>query len=315
MDDHVETSATETASVVISLDFELRWGVLDKLQDDFRAYRANLEGVHDVVPMTLDVFDQHGATVTWAVVGSMLCDGWDEWTDRCPPWPRYERRSLCWRDELKGSTQDRALYFAPELVDQVRARGHEIASHSFTHLYMNEPGVTPEDVTQDAEAMNRLFADRWAARPSSFVFPRNQEGRLRELQDAGIKSWRANPDLWFWDPEKPGGRGRRALRVADSFLPRPRRRHSSADHVRQRASHLVRFQLPDQAWHLHARRIVRDSSRLRGGEVLHLWWHPHNMGADPRRSVERLDELLGSISSETKPSVAFRAMRDLTSVA
>ena len=52
------------ADIVLSIDFELRWGVQDKLGDDFAAYRRNLEGVADVVPGTLEVFEKCGARAT-----------------------------------------------------------------------------------------------------------------------------------------------------------------------------------------------------------------------------------------------------------
>ena len=71
-------------SVVISLDFELRWGVLDRVRDDFSAYRANLEGVPEAVERMLDLFDEHEVRATWAIVGGLACDGWDEWHAATP---------------------------------------------------------------------------------------------------------------------------------------------------------------------------------------------------------------------------------------
>lgn len=282
-------------SIVISLDFELRWGVLDRVRDDLSAYRSNLEGVPEAVARMLDVFDEHRASATWAIVGGLACAGWDEWDARRPPWPRYERSSLRWDEAFRGGAGDEALYFAPDLVAEVRRRGHEIGSHTFTHLYMNEPGVTPDDVRLDSDAMNALFLDRWGTRPASFVFPRNQENHVGVLQESGIRSWRSNPDSWYWDTARPTTPVTRSLRAADGFLPWPDR-GGSADPQRQRASHFVRFGLPNAAWKLHRRRIVRDAAHLRADETLHLWWHPHNLGAAPQRSAERLQGLLHGIA-------------------
>ncbi len=79
-------------SVVISLDFELRWGVLDRVRDDFSAYRANLEGVPEAVDRMLDLFDEHEVRATWAIVGSLACTGWDEWEERRPDLARLRTR-------------------------------------------------------------------------------------------------------------------------------------------------------------------------------------------------------------------------------
>ena len=47
--------------IVLSLDFELRWGVHDLYGDDFEANRAVLERVHEAVPALLSLL---AATVT-----------------------------------------------------------------------------------------------------------------------------------------------------------------------------------------------------------------------------------------------------------
>lgn len=288
--------APATPSIVISLDFELRWGVLDHVRDDFSAYRANLEGVPEAVAGMLDLFDERNVRATWAIVGGLACSGWDEWEARRPTWPAYERTSLRWRDAFRGQRADERLYFAPDLVDEVRRRGHELGSHTFTHLYMNEPGVTADDVQRDCDAMNTLFADRWSSAPVSLVFPRNQENHVDVLRSRGIRQWRSNPNSWYWDTTRPTTKVTRALRIADAFLPWPDRGGSVVD-AGQRASHFVRVGLPNRAWSLHVRRIGRDASRLGPGETLHLWWHPHNLGAAPTRSVARLGELLDRIAS------------------
>src|SRR4051794_24900749 len=49
--------------LVVSLDFELYWGVRD--QRSIADYRANLLGVRDVVPRLLELFERHGIRVTW----------------------------------------------------------------------------------------------------------------------------------------------------------------------------------------------------------------------------------------------------------
>jgi len=300
-------------SVAISLDCELRWGVLERVRDDFHAYRENLEGVPDAVHRTLDLFDAHDVRATWAIVGGLACHGWDEWHERLPAWPAYERTALRWDERYRGGPSDERLYFAPGLVEEVRARGHELGSHSFTHLYMNEPGVTPDDVRADCSAVSRLFADRWGTAPASYVFPRNQENHVDTLRAAGITQWRSNPESWYWDTGRPTTLVTRCLRAVDGFSPWPPRGVRVARGA-QRASHFVRLGLPNTAWAIHRKRIVRDAAHLRDGEVLHLWWHPHNMGAKPADTAARLDDLLTELTSlPTAPT--FRPMAEVALLA
>jgi peptidoglycan/xylan/chitin deacetylase (PgdA/CDA1 family) len=298
-----------SADIVISIDFELRWGVHDAKGVD--SYRRNLEGVREVVPRTLEVFRERGVRATWAIVGALACEGWDEWRARAPAWPRYLDRGLAWREEWVR--EDARLYFAPDLVEDVRrSPGQELGSHTFSHVYMGEPGFVRRDAVADAAAVTQLFRDKWQLAPRSFVFPRNQVGFADVLQAEGFAIWRTTPDAFYWSATSAGEQNglTRLLRLADSLLPwtvhrRPRR---APDHA---SSYLVRFGLPPSAWRLHVRRLLGEAARLADGESLHLWWHPHNLGADVNGSVQRLTELLDRLRAEAPSYARFASMADV----
>ena len=55
---------------VISLDFELLWGVRD--QRTIADYGANILGVRQVVPALLDLFAERNIACTWATVGLLF---------------------------------------------------------------------------------------------------------------------------------------------------------------------------------------------------------------------------------------------------
>lgn len=298
-----------SADIVISIDFELRWGVHDAKGVD--SYRRNLEGVREVVPRTLEAFRERGVRATWAIVGALACDGWDEWRARAPAWPRYLDRGLGWRDEW--ARQDPRLYFAPDLVEEVRrCPGQELGSHTFSHVYMGEPGFVRRDAMADAAAVTQLFREKWQVTPKSFVFPRNQVAFTDVLRDEGFTIWRTTPDAFYWSATSAGEQNglTRLLRATDSLVPwtvhrRPRR---APDHA---SSHLVRFGLSAAVWRLHVRRLVGEAARLADGESLHLWWHPHNLGADVDRSVLRLQELLDRLRATAPPYARFASMADV----
>ena len=45
-------------------------------------------------------------------------------------------------------------------------------------------------------------------------------------------------------------------------------------------------------------------------EVLHLWLHPHNLGADVPRGIQRIEQVLDVIERRV-PSIIYASMRDL----
>ena len=300
-----------TASVVVSLDFELRWGLLDILGDDITRYRRNLEGVAEAIPRLLDLFSKRDVHATWATVGAVACESWDEWQARTPPTPRYDDVGLRWRESFRTIDPRGRLYFAPDLVNAIRSSpGQELGSHTFNHVYVREPGFSREDAIADADAVVSLFRDRWDSRPSSVVFPRNQVGHTDVLRTRGVTAWRENPHPSFWNATAASEQTRivRLCRIADAMAPLGRRTAPAVEH---RASFFVRMNLAEPLWRAHRRRIVADARALRAGEVLHLWWHPHNLGASPEKSVARIADLLDAVREAAPPSTRFRSMSEV----
>src|SRR5262249_50960849 len=62
--------AVQYGALVISLDFELLWGVRDKRT--IADYGPNILGVRKAVPALLDLFAQREIACTWATVGLLF---------------------------------------------------------------------------------------------------------------------------------------------------------------------------------------------------------------------------------------------------
>src|SRR6266487_5798938 len=62
--------AVQYGALVISLDFELLWGVRDKRT--IADYGANILGVRRVIPALLDLFAERNIACTWATVGLLF---------------------------------------------------------------------------------------------------------------------------------------------------------------------------------------------------------------------------------------------------
>ena len=76
---------------VVSLDFELHWGVRD--HRTVAEYRENLLGVRRAIPALLALFSEFGIRATWATVGFLFFESIDELRAALPTeLPRYVDR-------------------------------------------------------------------------------------------------------------------------------------------------------------------------------------------------------------------------------
>ena len=287
-------------SVVISLDFELRWGMHDKLRFDIDAYRENLEKVWQVVPLLLKLFQSRKIRVTWACVGALGCRDWDEYFSRAPRQPKYHDSSLAVSPQYAELDPGGQLHFALELLQLVHATpGQELGVHTFSHIYMREPGVTAEDVKADLLAASLLWKDRLGVLPISLTFPRNQYAFLDTIRACGIMIWRGNEHPWYYDCNEASTNNilPRVLRLIDSLNPLTRRASPLEDGM-TRASLFLRLNLPYSAWRFHVARIRRELDTLRPREIFHLWWHPHNLGSEVSIRITRVEEICNIIAEK-----------------
>ena len=291
-----------TPKFVISLDFELFWGVSD--QHTVGGYGRNVLGEWDAIPRMLAVFRQHRLRVTWATVGMIMCRDYKQWCEIRPPLlPQYDHRCLSTylMDDLVR--EHHRLFFGRALVDQILATpGQELATHTYSHFYCNEPGATPAQFAADLVCA-RAVAEEVGVRFRSAVFPRNQiaEGFLDILPPAGIQVFRGNSSHWLYrnGDAVAGGLAGRAVRFADACIPLSGKcvvheeRHGRlvdlpASLFLYPWSGLHRSILAMRLWRLKQAM----SAAARAGEVFHLWWHPHNFGINLEHNMAMLGEVL-----------------------
>jgi peptidoglycan/xylan/chitin deacetylase (PgdA/CDA1 family) len=302
------TGSPPYGALVVSLDFELHWGVRDKHSPN-GGYRAALLGAREVVPRLLALFEEYGVRGTWATVGFLFAGTREELEAHSPVTrPTYRNRALdAYAEPLGKDEVSDPLHFARSLVDAIeRAPGQELATHTFCHYYCLEPGQTAEAFAADLDAAVAIAAGR-GARLSSIVFPRNQHNPAYSdvLRRSGIRAYRGNPSSWMWRFESGDDsvtRGKRLARLLDNYanltghntvawntIPQP----SGLSDVRA-----SRFLRPYSA-RLRPLDALR-SRRIRAGiraaavrkELFHLWWHPHNMGVNIDQNLAFLRGLL-----------------------
>ena len=281
---------------------------------DLNANRDNLERVREVVPALLRLFRSYEIRATWATVGAIGCTDWEEYFRRAPQPPDYKSVSLKVKPEYAALDPDGRLHFAPHLIEQiVGTPGQELGSHTFSHLYLREEGITAQDVAADLAAASALFRERFGVEPVSLVFPRNQAAFTETVSAAGIKIWRGNPGPWYYECEDSRHNGPlpRAMKLLDGINPL-RRQAAPLQGDMTRATMFLRLGLPPLLWAAHRKRIENELNALRSGEIFHLWFHPHNVSPDMTLHLARVEQALELISqARERGTLTSRTMADL----
>ena len=280
---------------VVSLDFELRWGVRDRYPPDGGTYRQNLLGARVAIPRLLDLFEAYGIAATWATVGFLFATSRQELDSITPSiLPAYRDPNLSpYQDVLGHSEVDDPLHFAPSLIEVIRRRPRqEIGCHTFSHYYCLEEGQTRDAFAADI-ASAVAIAGRRSAHLRSIVLPRNQFNReyADVLMDAGLTCYRGNEVGWMYRAAADASSRQataRAARLLDAYLNGSGSNLTHWEDVRQpsglynvRSSRFLRPYSP-QFRHLDRLRLHRITQGIRAAaisrRIFHLWWHPHNMG-------------------------------------
>lgn len=302
-------------TVVLSLDLELRWGVHDTHGLNVDGYRENIEGVAEATPRLLRLLEHYDIAATWATVGAIGCGSWDEYFRRAPPPPQYRKTALRVKPEYADIDPEGRLHFAPDLIQKVlSAPRQELGSHTFSHLFMREAGITAADVAADLRAASTLFRERFGVEPISLVFPRNQPAFIDVIRASPIRVWRGNPGPWFFECEDSEHNGPipRALRLLDGVTPFLRRASPLVDGDMNRATLYLRLNLPKGLWSLHMQRIRHELDTMRPDEIVHLWFHPHNLGAQMEERLVRVEEVLEMIAKRMqRGTLVSRTMSEL----
>lgn len=288
--------------LVISLDFELVWGIFDHINVKDRV--AYFNNTLKAIPVMLELFEKYNIHVTWATVGMLFNRNWEEWQENVPRLlPTYKNQNL--NPYQFGQAHRKAGYdkyfFAPHLIREIQElKFQEIGTHTYSHYYCLEPGQNKAQFEADLEKATQL-ANNMNISLKSLVFPRNQFNKdyLRCCTKQGIDSVRSNPSVWYWDTMKPTTLRTKIFRTADAYMPFGAKSYDKdillpESPLCQPASRFLRPQHNIQLLNnFHLLRIKNEMTEAaKKAEVYHLWWHPHNFGIDPQGALKKLENIL-----------------------
>ncbi len=265
----------ERGVFIISLDFEMMWGNARWKPEGYG--RTHVAHVRDVIGGLLNLFEDYGVCATFAVVGKIFLE---ETVD----------------DDIPGAYKD--LYYAPDVVRQLKASPWiEVGIHSYAH----HPHVTKEMFADDLQkALETAKAEDICIK--SMVFPNNyiKDEYLEECQKLGITCYRGNPVKFYDARSAKRAVINRICRLLDAYVNiggktsyRLGKKENGLMNVR--ASRFLRPYTPMLffAEKLRLRRIQQEMAyAARHHEVYHLWWHPHNFGANMKKNFVFLEKIL-----------------------
>ena len=293
--------------LIISLDFELFWGVRDKIE--LNKYQANIAGVRSAIPKMLDLFKKDGIHATWATIGFLFFETKQELLQGIPEnIPDYKNKlysSYHHIDNIGQDEFDDPYHYAPSLIKLISTYPYqEIATHTFSHYYCLEKGQNSETFRADLKAAISV-GKKYINSFQSLVFPRNQvnETYLSLCEEYGIKSYRGNEKSWLYAPRNDQNESyfRRLSRFLDAYIKLSGYNSYRIDEINQ--NNLIniaasRFLRPYSATlkflePIRLKRILSEMTHAaREAKIFHLWWHPHNFGTNTENNIQFLSEIL-----------------------
>lgn len=307
MEDSTPSSSSmlPRAVFVISIDTELAWSAVhhDRLDPQLLT-RERAAAERDIVDRLLGLFAKRRTSATWAIVGHLFlseCNR-NDLAHASMRRPEYEWLDRDWFARDPGTdVESDPMWYGSDLVEAIRAaKPHqEIASHSFSHLIVGEPGCGAGAFEDDLAACREAAAIR-GLELRSFVYPRNAIGHLDVLSEAGFSSYRGLRPIPF---EDKGPLTRAMATAVDKISPRP-----GSAVFPQKVGRLWNLPatnlfapldrpigLPSSLWVSQQVKRLRHAARHKS--LYHLWFHPHNLLEDPLPALEALDSILEAASA------------------
>lgn len=297
---------------IISLDFELMWGVRDKKTID--SYGEEILNGKQAIPEMLSLFDKFNVKSTFATVGFLFLKDIEELKKEFPTdLPNYTTVVLDPYRSVQSSTNYyetyHRYYFCPELIQQINETDtHEIATHTYSHYYCLEQGQSIKEFEADIVKAKQV-ANAQSIELKSIVFPRNQYNPdyLKVCMEHGIEYYRGNEEHFAYESSNQNEQTyfKRLIRLIDSYM------NITGHHCYDLGSisNKKPFNIPASRFlrpfnktlffleRLKVNRVKKAMTyAAKNNKLYHLWWHPHNFGVNLKNNLLILEEILSHYS-------------------
>jgi len=290
---------------VISLDFELHWGSVEKWDLDKK--KVYFDNTRKSIPLVLDLLTRYDVHATWATVGFLFAKNKKQLLSLCPKEvPVYKKEyistyNLINNNKIGNNEEEDPYHYASSLISKiVDTPNQEIATHTFSHYYCNEDGQNETQFNADLKAAQNIAKTNFGIQLKSLVFPRNQFNAdyLNIAKQNGITVVRSNPNVWFW---KNQSNISSLLRAIDTIMPIS----STLTINRNKLKNNRILVLPSSRFFrpyskkekliqkIKLNRILSEMTfAAKNNKIYHLWWHPHNFGYNTLLNLNQLEKIL-----------------------
>lgn len=292
---------------VISLDFEIFWGLAGWNEKQLLSYQPRIEGAINALERITDTFKKYDIKCTIGFVGGIHHESVGDYLEAAPSMrPSYKEKIFSsyglLLDQVKRGSFDKKLLFRPDAIKLLAENPLvELASHTFSHYYALEEGQTVEQFEADIQT-SRSEASKHGIDLTSIIFPRNQIPKEyhQVCANCGFTHIRGNEESLLYKSETTPSKFdyKRILRLLDCYFnltghhtyKAPRRGvliDVTASRFLRPYSRTLRLLEP-----LKIKRIKDDIRyAAKHGEIYHLWWHPHNFGINTDESIKQLEDI------------------------
>lgn len=303
----LEKQMRQPGTLLLSLDFELNWGVHDVFT--LEQYGERIRGARKAIPRMLEIFKKYEIHATWGVVGLLCFETKKDLLANLPEIkPSYNVPHFSPYGKLDTVGEDESsdpYHFGASLVKLIgQTPNQEIATHTFSHYYCLEEGQTIEEFEADLMSAKCILRQK-GFDMVSFIFPRNQtqENYLDICEKHGVLSYRGNESSWVYEASNGSQQHpmKRAVRLIDHYVNLTGHHTYKLEAVSKRpiinlpASRFLR-PYSNKLKMLETSRLKRIKNSLthaaKKGETYHLWWHPHNFGMNTDENIHFLEEIL-----------------------
>ena len=266
---------TRNARFILSFDCEGKWG----MADDPAMATNNPIGDDSLVKAYARIFeilDKYEIPATFALVG-LFAGKYEEYLEsRDQLLESKPHKNWLQIPEQSFAAGVMDGWFYPELAENIRSKGmHEIASHSYSHLPLNNSDVAEESFLTELNLV-RQWQERNSVELSTFIFPRNQIQYQKALNEFDYLGYRQ------CDLQNAAYANRIKILQDECNIRKKSDAHSvlaepiaipSGTFLNWR--HGPRRVIPEQLTLKRWSNVLRHA--VASGGVAHLWLHPHNL--------------------------------------
>ena len=290
---------------IISLDFELHWGSVEK--EKLEAKKKYFDTARESIPIVLNLFEKYKIHATWAIVGFLFAKNKEQLISYIPKnKPTYKNDKLSYyklieNNDIGLNEKQDPYHYAPSLISQIiNTPNQEVATHTFSHYYCNEKGQNRNQFDSDLKAAQRIAKENFNIELKSLVFPRNQFNSeyVAIAKNIGIKVVRSNPNVWFWNNNF---KLQSIARAVDTLIPISSSltfkgvTTNKNDVLLLPSSRFLRPYMESEKG-IQGMKFMRIKNEMliaaKNNRNYHLWWHPHNFGYSMKENLIYLEKIL-----------------------